>query len=70
MPGDVLVGDGEGVVAIPAHTAEEVAHEAYEQELRETFFAQKVAEGASSRGVYPPNEQTLAEYKIWRESRG
>lgn len=70
MPGDVLVGDGEGVVAIPAQIAEEVAHDAYEQELRETFFAQKVAEGASIKGVYPPDEQTLAEYKIWKESRG
>ena len=50
MPGDVLVGDGEGVVAIPAAVAEEVAHGAYEQELREEFFQQKVAAGASILG--------------------
>ena len=66
MPGDVLVGDGEGVVAIPAQVAEEVAHDAYEQEQRELFFTLKVAEGASLHGVYPPNEQTLAEYEAWR----
>ena len=70
MPGDLLVGDGEGVVAIPAHVAEEVAHDAYEQELREEFFTQKVAEGASIKGIYPPNEQTLSEYEAWRRSRG
>lgn len=66
MPGDVLVGDGEGVVAIPAQVAEEVAHDTYEQELRETFFTQKVANGATINGVYPPNEETLAEYAVWR----
>ena len=42
MPGDVIVGDAEGVVAIPAQAAESVAHDGYEQELRETFFALKV----------------------------
>ena len=41
----------------------------YEQELREMFFTQKVAEGASINGVYPPNEQTLAEYEVWRASQ-
>ena len=69
MPGDVLVGDGEGVVAIPAQVAEEVAHDSYEQELKEAFFTQKVANGASISGVYPPNEQTLAEYAAWRENQ-
>ena len=70
MPGDVLVGDGEGVVAIPAEIAEEVAHDAHEQELRETFLTRKVSEGASIRGIYPPNEQTLAEYEAWKGQRG
>lgn len=69
MPGDVIVGDGEGVVAIPAKYAEEVAHDAYEQELREIFFTQKVAEGSSIRGIYPPNEDTLAEYEVWRKEQ-
>lgn len=69
MPGDVLVGDAEGVVAIPADVAEEVAHDTFEQELRETFLMQKVAAGSSIRGTYPPNEQTLAEYEAWRKAR-
>jgi regulator of RNase E activity RraA len=70
LPGDVMVGDGEGVVAIPAQVAEEVAADAYEQERREEFFQMKVAQGASIQGVYPPNEQTLAEYAAWREKQG
>ena len=70
MPGDVIVGDGEGVVAIPAHVAEEVAHDAYEQELMEEFIQQKVAQGASILGVYPPSEQTQAEFEQWRKLQG
>jgi len=70
MPGDVMVGDGEGVVAIPAALAEEVAHDAYEQERLEEFIQQKVAGGASILGVYPPDEQTKAEYAAWRMKTG
>jgi regulator of RNase E activity RraA len=70
MPGDVMVGDGEGVVAIPAQVAEEVAHDAYEQERLEEFIQQKVASGASILGVYPPDEQTRAEFAQWRRERG
>ena len=50
--------------------AEEVAADAYEQERREEFFQMKVAQGAGIQGVYPPNEQTLAEYAAWRKKEG
>lgn len=69
VPGDVVVGDAEGVVVIPAQVAESVAHDAYEQDLMETFLQQKVAGGASIRGVYPPNDQTRAEYEAWRKDQ-
>ncbi len=69
VPGDVVVGDAEGVVIIPAQMAEEVAHATYEQDLLETFLQQKVANGASIRGVYPPNDATRAEYEAWRKNR-
>lgn len=70
VPGDVVVGDAEGVVVIPAQVAEEVAQDTYEQERREEFFQEKVANGASILGVYPPDEETLAEFERWREVRG
>lgn len=70
MPGDVMVGDGEGVVVIPSQVAEEVAHDAYEQERLEEFIQEKVAAGASIVGVYPPNEETEAEFRTWRKERG
>jgi regulator of RNase E activity RraA len=70
MPGDIMVGDGEGVVAIPSKIAEEVARDAYEQERMEEFIQAKVAAGASIVGVYPPNETTKAEYEEWKRTRG
>jgi len=69
IPGDVLVGDGEGVVVIPSQVAESVAHAAHEQELREEFVLQKITGGASIIGTYPPNEMTLAEFERWRKER-
>lgn len=69
MPGDIIVGDGEGVVAIPAQVAESVALDAYEQERMEEFIQAKVADGASILGVYPPDEKTKAEYREWQRSR-
>lgn len=67
-PGDLLVGDGEGVVVIPIAIAEEVAHDAYDQEGKEEFIHLKIQGGASILGVYPPNEETLAEYEAWKRS--
>ncbi len=63
LPGDVIVGDGEGVIVIPRALAEEVAREAYEQERKEEFILHKVESGSSIIGVYPPDAETLAEYE-------
>ena len=62
-PGDMVVGDGDGVVVIPAHLAAEVADASYEQERFEEFVVAKVKEGRSIFGLYPPDEATRAEYK-------
>ena len=66
FPGDVLVGDGEGVVVIPAHLAEEVAVEAAEMEHEERFILEKIRAGTSIVGTYPPDATTLAEYQTWK----
>src|SRR5215469_9207198 len=52
-PGDVIVGDGEGVVVIPAGIADEIADEAFEMTAFEDFVAEKVKEGRSILGLYP-----------------
>lgn len=63
VPGDVVVGDAEGVVVIPAAIAEEVALDAFEQEKLEAFILKKIRGGASIRGVYPADEQTRREFE-------
>jgi regulator of RNase E activity RraA len=69
FPGDVLVGDEEGVVVIPRHLAADIARPAAEQEDLERFILHKVEQGAALPGTYPPNEQTLAEYESWKVAR-
>jgi regulator of RNase E activity RraA len=68
-PGDVIVGDEEGVVVIPAHLAAEVAADAATQEEMEVFILERVEGGAPLRGTYPPNADTLAAYEAWRAAR-
>jgi regulator of RNase E activity RraA len=69
-PGDILVGDADGVVVLPAHLADAVAQDAAAQEALEEFLIAKIDVGAPLPGTYPPNEATLAEYEAWKKSRG
>jgi regulator of RNase E activity RraA len=64
-PGDVLVGDAEGVVVIPRHLAQQVAEEAALQEHREEFILEKIRAGAGLLGTYPMDEKTQAEYEAY-----
>jgi regulator of RNase E activity RraA len=71
FPGDVIVGDAEGVVVIPAHLADEVAAEAVEMTAFEDFVGEKVLEGRSILGLYPPTEeQSCADFAAWRQAKG
>jgi len=69
-PGDIVVGDGEGVVVIPAGIADEVAAEAFEMTAFEDFVSEKVNEGRSILGLYPPTEaQSQADFEAWRKAK-
>lgn len=70
FPGDVIVGDGDGVVVIPRHLADELARDGAEQERLEEFLQMKVAEGRPITGTYPPNAETRREYEAWKAARG
>ncbi len=65
-PGDVLVGDGEGVIVLPQALAAEVAAEAAEYEPKEIFIRELIDSGRSIKGVYPPDAETLAAYEKWK----
>lgn len=69
MPGDIVVGDAEGVVILPAALAEQIAHDAYEQELRERWSLDRVQAGESIHGVYPISPERMPEYERWRSSQ-
>jgi regulator of RNase E activity RraA len=62
-PGDVIVGDEDGVVCIPRELAAEVAGAAVEQERLERFIAAEVDRGAALPGTYPPGDDLLARYR-------
>jgi regulator of RNase E activity RraA len=70
-PGDIVVGDGEGVVVIPLHLAREIADEAHEMTAFEDFVEEKVREGRSIIGLYPPTQEaTRTEFAAWRAAHG
>ena len=68
IPGDVLVGDGDGVVVVPQAMAAEVARDGAEQERLENFLKQRVADGHPTIGTYPPNAETLQAYEAWKQA--
>ncbi|KAI3590842.1 Demethylmenaquinone methyltransferase-like protein [Cupriavidus sp. U2] len=71
FPGDVIVGDAEGVVVIPWHIAEEIAAEAVEMTAFEDFVTEEVRNGRSIIGLYPPTtEQARDDFAAWRKARG
>ncbi len=70
FPGDVIVGDAEGVIVIPAHMADEVAVEATEMTVFEDCVQDKVLEGRSILGLYPPtDEQSRSDFAAWRQAK-
>jgi 5-oxopent-3-ene-1,2,5-tricarboxylate decarboxylase / 2-hydroxyhepta-2,4-diene-1,7-dioate isomerase len=69
MPGDVVVGDGEGVVILPAKLAERIAHDAYEVEQKEAFALERVKAGESFRGLYPLSKEREGDYERWRATQ-
>ena len=66
FPGDVMVGDDNGVICVPAALAEQVAREALAKEELETFIVSRVRSGAPIEGTYPPNAETLSAFGAWR----
>jgi len=69
LPGDIMVGDDEGVVCIPRQVAEKVAQAGLDLEELEAFVLEKIRAGAPLRGTYPPSDAVRAEYEIWKKSK-
>lgn len=71
-PGDVLVGDREGVTVIPANIVDEIAEEAFQMTAFEDFVTEMVQKhNRSILGLYPPTDpQTNVEFAAWRRANG
>lgn len=70
FPGDVIVGDGEGVCVLPARLAEEIAHAAHEQEQREEWGLWRVSQGDSIDGTFPISDERRPEFEAWLAEQG
>ena len=70
-PGDIVVGDGEAVVVVPADMVDEVAKEALEMTVFEDFVTEEVHRGRSIVGLYPATDaEVLADFAAWRARNG
>ena len=66
-PGDIVLGDDDGVMIIPRHLANEIAEESVAMELFEAFVLEEVNRGVSIRGLYPPTDpDTLVRFHEWQ----
>jgi regulator of RNase E activity RraA len=69
-PGDIIVGDCDGVVVIPPEIADEVAQEALATTLYEEFAEQEVAKGRALPGLFPvAGEDAKRDFEVWKEAR-
>lgn len=65
FPDDIAVGDGDGVIIIPANLADDIAQEASSMERYEAWVTDEVKSGASIIGLYPMNDATRARFEAW-----
>jgi 2-keto-4-pentenoate hydratase/2-oxohepta-3-ene-1,7-dioic acid hydratase in catechol pathway/regulator of RNase E activity RraA len=69
QPGDILVGDGDGVIVLPPAIAEEVADAALAQEDEDAWVAEQVSAGHAVDGLFPMNAEWKARYDAWRQKK-
>jgi len=69
FPGDMIVGDDDGIMVIPSNIADEVADECLQMTLYEEFVMEKVESGKSVIGLYPlTDEKVKAEFEAWKKA--
>ena len=71
FPGDIIVGDDEGVAVIPLHLADDIAHEATDMTAFEDFVTEEVKKGRAVIGTYPATTaKAKADFAAWRKANG
>jgi 5-oxopent-3-ene-1,2,5-tricarboxylate decarboxylase/2-hydroxyhepta-2,4-diene-1,7-dioate isomerase len=69
VPGDMLIGDDDGVLVVPAALVADVIADAERQEREDQWIALRVAEGNSVQGLFPMNDAWRARYEQDSSSR-
>ena len=69
MPGDIIVADDDGAVAVPSALAAQVAEAAGLHEKWEEFSRLRLSQGGDLRKYYPLTEVALDEYEVWKNKR-
>jgi len=69
-PGDIVVGDGDGVTVIPRHLAAEIADLGERRDRLEKYLSYRIAAGEPLYGVYPPTPKVRADYEAWIRAGG
>lgn len=62
QPGDIIVGDSDGVIVIPPSLVEEVVDDTLAQEIEDAWIAEQVAAGHPVDGLFPMNAEWRARY--------
>jgi regulator of RNase E activity RraA len=71
FPGDIVLGDNDGAIVIPAHLANEIADEAFEMTAYEDFVTEQVNAGRGIFGLYPATDpKSLEDFAAWRKKNG
>jgi regulator of RNase E activity RraA len=70
-PGDIIVGDCDGVVVIPPDIVDDVAQEALAAMRYEEFAEAEVARGRALPGLFPvPGEEAKRDFEAWQKAHG
>lgn len=70
FPGDVILGDDDGVMVIPTHLADDLADEAIRMTLYEDFVTERVLGGQTIVGLYPLiSDECKKDFEDWKEQR-
>ena len=67
-PGDIIVGDGDGITVVPRHMAADMAEACEKRDAFEAYLVQRIASGEGLYGVYPPTDAIRADYAAWQKA--
>ena len=68
-PGDLIVGDQEGVVVVPSKIIKDISEEVKTMTIYEDYVIEKVRKGSSIKGLYPlTDKQEKINFENWLKS--